>query len=91
MADRIGGAVHTAETIPHCPRYRFDTCSVVHNLINMTSIRHELRLEEVGLEYIRTDPFVISFFPDGSYMRFYRSVDRTCAELERFSPRDADA
>ncbi len=91
MADWIGGAVHTAETIPDAPGYRFDTCSVVHNLINMTSIRDELRLHEVGLEYVETDPFTISFFPDGSYVRFYRSVHRTCEELARYSPHDAEA
>ncbi len=55
MAERTGGAVHTAETIPSCPGYRFDTCSVVLNLINMTSIRAELQLDALGLEYIETD------------------------------------
>ena len=91
MADRIGGAVHTAETIEGCPDYRFDTCSVVHNLINMTAIWDELRLHEAGLEYIETDPFTISFFPDGACVGFYRSVERTCAEIARYSPRDAEA
>ena len=91
MADRIGGAVHTAETIQGCPGHRFDTCSVVHNLINMTAIRDELRLHEAGLEYIETDPFTISFFPDGACVRFYRSVERTCAEIVQYSPRDAAA
>lgn len=91
QADYIGGAVHTAETISEAPGYRFDTCSVVHNLINMTSIREELRLDEAGLEYIETDPFTVSFFPDGSCVRFYRSVDRTCEEIARFSERDAEA
>lgn len=91
QTDHVGGAVHTAETIPEAPGYRFDTCSVVHNLINMTSIREELRLDEVGLEYIETDPFTVSFFPDGSCVRFYRSVERTCEEIARFSERDAEA
>lgn len=91
QADYVGGAVHTAATIPEAPGYRFDTCSVVHNLINMTSIPQELRLQEVGLEYIETDPFTVSFFPDGSCVRFYRSVERTCEELARFSVQDAEA
>jgi phytoene dehydrogenase-like protein len=91
MAGRIGGAVHTAETIPTVPGFHFDTCSVVHNLINMTSIPDELELREVGLEYIETDPFSVSFFSDGTCARFYRSVDRTCQELARFSAHDAEA
>ena len=91
MAGWIGGSTHTAETIPEAPGYRFDTCSVVHNLINMTSIREELRLGEVGLEYVETDPFTVSFFPNGDVVRFYRSVDRTCEELARFSAQDAEA
>lgn len=90
-AARIGGAVNTEATIPDAPAYRFDTCSVVHNLINMTSVVEELRLREAGLSYVETDPFTVSFFPDGSVVRFYRSVDRTCQEIARFSERDADA
>ncbi|MDP9310309.1 MAG: FAD-dependent oxidoreductase [Chloroflexota bacterium] len=30
LADRTCGAVFTGETIPSCPGYHFDTCSVVH-------------------------------------------------------------
>ncbi len=91
MADRIGGATHTAATIPGVTEYRFDTCSVIHNMINMTTVIDELALPDVGLEYIETDPFTISYFPDGSVVRFYRSVERTCAEIARYSPADADA
>ncbi len=91
MADRIGGAAHTAATIAGAPDYRFDTCSVVHNMINMTTVLDELRLADVGLSYVETDPFTTSFFPDGSYVRFYRSVERTCTEIARYSQRDAAA
>lgn len=91
MANRIGGAVHTAATIEALPNFRFDTCSVVHNMINMTTVLDELRLADVGLRYIETDPFVTSCFPDGTYVRCYRSVERTCTEIARFSARDADA
>ncbi|MDP9316681.1 MAG: FAD-dependent oxidoreductase [Pseudomonadota bacterium] len=34
---------------------------------------------------------MIDFFPDGTCVRFYRSVERTCSEIATFSPRDADA
>ena len=91
MAERIGGAAHTAETIADKPGYRFDTCSVIHNMINMTTVIEELRLNEVGLEYIETDPFTISYFPGGEVVRFYRSMERTCDEIARYAPRDAES
>lgn len=91
MADQIGGAVHTAETIPGAPGYRFDTCSVVHNLVNMTTIPDELQLAEAGLQYVETDPFAVAFLPDGEHVRYYRSVERTCEEIARFSPDEARA
>ena len=90
-ADRVGGAAHTAATIADRPEYLFDTCSVVHNMINMTTVPAELRLADMGLEYTETDPFTVSFFPDGSSVRLYRSLDRTCGEIARHSPRDADS
>lgn len=91
QADRIGGAVHTAETIPEVPGYYFDTGSVVHNLIHMTSVIDELQLRKAGLEYVETNPFTTSVFPGGRCARFYRSVDRTCDEIAGFSPPDAEA
>lgn len=90
-AATVGGAVHTAATIPARPGFLFDTCSVIHNMINMTSILDELRLGEVGLDYIETDPFLVSSFPAGSVVRFYRAVPgRTTAKailVERRSAR----
>ncbi|MCA1670259.1 MAG: NAD(P)/FAD-dependent oxidoreductase [Thermomicrobia bacterium] len=91
MADHFGGAVHTTETIADSSGYRFDTCSVIHNMINMTTVIEELCLQDVGLAYIETDPFTISYFPDGKIVRFYRSVDRTCDEIARHAPCDAEA
>lgn len=41
-----GGAVHTAEMLPH---YRFDTCSVAHNMLNMTDIVQDFDLARYGL------------------------------------------
>ncbi len=87
----VGGSTHTAATVPGQPDYRFDTCSVVHNMVNMTTVLDELRLTDVGLEYIETDPFTTSFYPDGSVVRFYRSLERTCADIARVSPEDAEA
>lgn len=37
MADHVGGAVHTAATIPTQPAYHLDTCSVIDNQIETTT------------------------------------------------------
>ena len=87
----VGGASHTAATIPAAPDFRFDTGSVAHNMIQMSTVLDELRLGELGLEYLETDPFMTACLPGGRYLRFYRSVERTCAEIARSSPRDAEA
>ena len=62
QADKPGGGARTDETVPG---YRFDTHSVAHNIINMTSIPRELRLAEAGLVYREMDPFAVAFFADG--------------------------
>lgn len=80
-----GGAVHTAELLPG---YHFDTCSVAHNMLNMTDIGQDLGLERYGLRYQEMDPFTISLQPDGRPpLRFFRSLERTCQDLvQRLSP-----
>src|SRR2546421_5346932 len=83
QAGKPGGGSRTEETVPG---YRFDTHSVAHNMINMTSIPRELALREVGLEYREMDPFAVAVLADGRRVRFHRSVSRTVdsiAELDR--------
>ncbi len=83
----VGGAVHTEEL---WPGYRVDTCSSFHVLIHLTGIVEELGLANYGLRYQNADPFAFAPFPDGTALRFYKDVDRTCAEIARISPRDAE-
>ena len=66
QSSRPGGGSRTDETVPG---YRFDTHSVVHNIINMTSIPGELALAEAGLEYREMDPFATAVFADGRRVR----------------------
>lgn len=86
--DVVGGAVHTSERIPG---FRFDTCSVAHNMINMTNIIEELDLAACGLEYIEMDPFTTALTPDGRAARFYRDLKRTQDDIARVSSAEADA
>lgn len=83
----VGGAVHTAE---FWPGYHVDTCSSFHVLIHLTGIVEELGLARYGLRYQDADPFAFAPFPNGTTLRFYRDVDRTCDEIARVSPRDAE-
>jgi len=85
----VGGAVCTEEILPG---YRFDVGSSVHLMFRMTPIMEELGLAEHGLEYIEMDPW--AYHPvegAGGGITFFRSVERTCESIARFSPRDAEA
>ncbi|MDQ3856301.1 MAG: FAD-dependent oxidoreductase, partial [Chloroflexota bacterium] len=78
--DIVGGAAATEEPFPG---FRIDSGSAIHVLIHATPILEELQLHKYGLEYVDLDPFAYAPFPDGSSLRFYRDVDRTCEEIAR--------
>lgn len=73
------------------PGYRFDTHSVAHNLINMTSIPRDLDLAGAGLRYREMDPFATAVFEDGRRVRFHRSVARTVASIAETDQAEAEA
>ncbi|GAC1642333.1 MAG: NAD(P)/FAD-dependent oxidoreductase [Herpetosiphon sp.] len=84
-----GGAVST-ETM--FGGYRMDIGSSAHIMIHLTPVVRELELERFGLEYIDMDPFAWFPLPDGpGAIEFWRDLDRTCASIEKISPRDAEA
>jgi phytoene desaturase len=85
----VGGAVCT-ETM--FGGYRMDVGSSAHIMIHLTPVVRELELERFGLEYIDMDPFAFFPLPDGSgAIEFWRDLDKTCASIEKVSPRDAEA
>lgn len=88
---RIGGNTATEELT--LPGFLHDTCSTAHAIFMESPIwrDQELPLAEYGLEYILTDPACHVAFPDGSSITLWRDIDRTCAEIARFSRRDAEA
>ncbi|MGH8907395.1 MAG: hypothetical protein ACRD0K_12935 [Egibacteraceae bacterium] len=79
QSEKPGGGAQTDETVPG---YRFDTHSVAHNIINMTNIPSELKLHEVGLEYLEMDPFATAIFEDGQIVRFHLDIENGGALLE---------
>jgi phytoene dehydrogenase-like protein len=87
QSEQPGGGARTEETVPG---YRFDTHSVAHNIINMTTIPSELALHEAGLDYIEMDPFATAVFADGQIIRFHRDIERTVESIHAVAPADAE-
>ena len=85
-----GGASTTEELMPDAaPGFKFNPCAIDHIFIHLGPVIQELELDKYGLEYLFCDPVVFCPHPDGKYFLGHRSVEKTCAEIERYSPRDA--
>ena len=90
-APRIGGDTTSEELT--LPGFVHDPCATAHNLIQSNPLmrNNELQLDAYGLKYLYPDPVFTMPFVDGASITMWRDLDRTCAELARFSPRDAAA
>ena len=90
-APRIGGDTTSEELT--LPGFVYDPCATAHNLIQSNPLirNNELELDRHGLNYLYPDPVFTMPFLDGSSITMWRDVERTCAELARFSSADADA
>jgi beta-carotene ketolase (CrtO type) len=85
-----GGGATTEEIMPEeAPGFKFNLCAIDHEFIHLGPVVEELELEKYGLKYLYCDPVVFCPHPDGKYFLGHKSVDATCAEIERYSPRDA--
>jgi phytoene dehydrogenase-like protein len=87
-----GGGVASEELL--LPGFRLDSCSTGHTLIqtNPLLLHDELGLiEQHGLIYLEPDPVAHVVFPDGQSLTMWLDLERTCEELARFSPHDAEA
>lgn len=86
-----GGAATTEEALPkEAPGFKFNLCAIDHEFIFLGPIIEELNLTQYGLEYLFCDPTVFCPHPDGKYFLAHRSLEKTCAEIARYSPRDAE-
>ncbi|MES1022524.1 beta-carotene ketolase CrtO [Gloeocapsa sp. BRSZ] len=85
-----GGAATTQEIMREsAPGFQFNPCAIDHIFIHLGPVVRELELHKYGLEYLYCDPITFCPHPDGKYFLAHRSVEKTCAEIERFSHRDA--
>jgi phytoene dehydrogenase-like protein len=88
----FGGGVSTRELIQ--PGYWHDEHSNVHIMIQGNPMLRDDELgllSRFGLEYIYPELPHASIFEDGTVVRSWRDLDRTCEEIAAFSPRDAEA
>jgi beta-carotene ketolase (CrtO type) len=86
-----GGAATTEEVLPKtAPGFKFNLCAIDHEFIFLGPVIQELGLAKFGLEYLICDPTVFCPQPDGGYFLAYRSLEKTCREIHRYSPRDAE-
>ncbi|TMC26832.1 MAG: NAD(P)/FAD-dependent oxidoreductase [Chloroflexi bacterium] len=90
-ADRIGGDTTSEELTLR--GFIHDPCATAHNLIQSNPLMrdNELQLDRYGLRYLYPDPVFTMPFRDGRSITMWRDLDRTCAELARFSEADAKA
>ncbi len=85
-----GGGATTEELLPkEAPGFKFDPCAIDHLFIFLGPVIQELELHKYGLEYLFCDPVVFCPHPDGKYFLAHKSVEKTCAEIARYSRRDA--
>jgi beta-carotene ketolase (CrtO type) len=85
-----GGGSTTEELMPEeAPGFKFNPCAIDHLFIFLGPVIQELELHKYGLEYLYCDPVVFCPHPDGKYFLAHKSVEKTCAEIARYSDRDA--
>ena len=85
-----GGAATTEEAMPEAaPGFKFNLCAIDHEFIHLAPVVQELELHKYGLEYLFCDPMVFCPHPDGKVFLGHRSLEQTCAQIARYSARDA--
>ncbi len=88
----FGGGVVTRELT--VPGFRHDQHSMAHIFIQANPLlaNDELGLKsKYGLQYAFPELPMMSVFEDGSTLGLYRDRERTCAEIAKFSKKDAES
>ncbi len=88
----FGGGVVTRELT--VPGFRHDQHSMAHIFIQANPLlaNDELGLKsKYGLKYAFPELPMMSVFEDGTTLGLYRDRERTCAEIAKFSKKDAES
>lgn len=88
--EKIGGMASSGYLIPEAPQHLIQPCA-----LDLMSLRvhpmmpQELQLERHGFQQVEVNPGYVYLHPDGHSLVFWRDVEKTAAEIRRFSERDA--
>jgi len=82
----VGGACVTEEVFPG---YRVSTAAYLVSLLQERVVR-DLELRRFGYEVVPKDPAYFAPYLDGRHLTMFADQQRTCAQLARFSRRDAE-
>lgn len=85
----VGGMTSSGPLIPEAPRHIIHPCAVDLIMINATNIERSLALDRHGLQTFFVDPAYAYLGPNGESLVFWRSVERTVADIRAFSAADA--
>lgn len=89
-AGKVGGMASSGTLIPEAPQHIVHPCA-----LDLMSLRvhpmmpQDLDLARHGFRQIDLDPGYVYLHPDGQSLVFWRGVEKTAAEIRRFSERDA--
>jgi phytoene dehydrogenase-like protein len=83
----VGGCAVTEEV---WPGYRVSVASYLVSLLKDEIVK-DLKLKKYGYHVYPKDPPFFTPFPDGRHLFMWQDLDRTVAEIARFSKRDAEA
>ncbi len=86
--DEPGGAVRSAEVTE--PGFVTDLYSAFYPLGVASPWIRAMKLEEWGLDWVRTPVVVAHQHPDGRSAALHEDIAKTCESLERFAPGDGD-
>ena len=85
--DRVGGACTLEEPFPG---FTMSPCAYVVSLLRPEIIR-DLELHRYGFDAYVKDPQMFVPYPDGRYLFFRASTEKTIESIRRLSPHDAEA
>ncbi|MCY4756588.1 phytoene desaturase family protein [Pelomonas aquatica] len=88
--EKVGGMCSSGYLIPEAPQHLVHPCA-----LDLMSLRvhpmmpEELDLARHGFKHVEMTPGYVYLHPDGQSLAFWRDVDKTAAEIRRFSEADA--
>jgi len=89
--EKLGGMAASAFLIPEAPNHLVHSCALELASWQGSPVGADLKLAEHGLEVIPSEPAYAYLHDDGSSICFFRDIPRTCAEMAKYSKRDAAA